>query len=172
MNRLLQSVLLFALLPSSVVAQQGPASSVAAAYGNGVSASEVELPQGASLQCGASQVLITAVRRVGAGLAQVTARCDKSSTLPVIAWVRTQQMPQASRSVVAPLAKTSEEPPLIKAGARATLQLAQKGMLITLQVVALASGRAGETIRVMDTTGRLRYRATVISADLLRAELP
>jgi flagella basal body P-ring formation protein FlgA len=45
-------------------------------------------------------------------------------------------------------------------------------MLITLQVVALASGRAGETIRVMDTTGRLRYRATVVNADLLRAELP
>jgi len=62
-------------------------------------------------------------------------------------------------------------PPTIKAGARARLELIRQDMLITMPVICLGPGRIGETIRVMDISGRLRYRAKVIGADLVRGEL-
>lgn len=171
MKRVLQFVIVLGLLCSMASPQAGPASAIAKAYGNGVETSQVDLPAGASLPCEASQVRITGLRRISAETSQVTAKCATGNALPVVAWVRSPLPPRMSPSALAPIAKKkSAEPLLVRAGARMRLELTKADMLITMQVVCLGSGRAGDTIRVMDTTGRLRYSATVISAGLLRGE--
>ena len=167
---LLMASLLLAWLGAR--AQTPLAATLAHAYGNGVDAHQVDLSSGAALTCDATQVRLVAVRRLHKGLTQISARCAQSPSLPIVAWVRSEELPHTPLPLTAASpSSVSTTPPTIRAGARARLELTREGMIITLPVICLASGRAGETIRVMDTTGRLRFRARIVSAQLLRGEL-
>ncbi len=171
-NKLGFLIAALALSWPSARAQGSLPATLAQVYGHGTDARQVELPTGARLACDADQVRVVAARRVRNGYTQIAARCANSTSFPVVAWVRSEYLPQPSaRVLVAASAKARLTPPLIKAGARVRLELTGQDMLITMPVICLGSGRAGETIRVMDTTGRLRYRARVMSADLVRGEL-
>ena len=63
------------------------------------------------------------------------------------------------------------EPPIIRAGAEATLVLRGEGLQITIPVICLENGEIGRSIRVTTRDRKQIYKAEIVSAILLRGRI-
>jgi len=63
------------------------------------------------------------------------------------------------------------EPPFMKRGETATLELVSRQMLITLPVICLQNGRIGERIRVTSSDRKVSYVGEIVRKGLLRSSL-
>jgi len=104
---------------------------------------------------------LTAVRRsaLPGGRVLFRMRCRLQRCLPFYASARVP-----AGSVLTKRAERPGEKPLLRANDRAMLRIVSEGMRISVPIVCLEDGRAGETIKVRTADTRDHWRAVVAEA--------
>lgn len=87
---------------------------------------------------------------------------------PFQAIARTSESPELVMRSVPPAAK---QPPVVRAGQRRTLIVQGRGFQFSVLALCLASGAAGEKIRVIDPQSKKIYVAEIINPKILKAVL-
>ena len=112
------------------------------------------------------------------GSARAMFRCeDRTSCIPFYVTARglnRKLQPHSSaeltRRTAAPHGMV-QEPPVIRRGSRAELEIVSPHMVIDVPVVALENGHPGESIRLASPDHKINYRGEVVAGGKLRAQL-
>jgi hypothetical protein len=142
-----------------------------------VQAEQVWLPGPVSASQAAPRLQIVSARKLNQSEMAVRIECEKNAVcLPFYVVLRGSDQARILALIASERAdggklKHAAAKPCIRTGDRASLVMEKQDMRITLPVIALQSGRPGETIRVTDTDRKKQFRAEVVGPALLKGGL-
>ncbi len=149
------------------------------AIGLAVPPADIRLPLSLTATSGSPALRVTSADVLPDGIMRVRLSCPRGECLPFFATVASHAKNSTLTEVagtgssfrpVEPIERVSR--PALRAGDHATLVMEDDHMRISLSVVSIDSGTVGSEVRVSSPDHKKTFRATVLSSQLVKGDMP